>query len=81
MRASDTPPTRFSLTLDAPNEETDMTRAPRTTSDDPKDPSRQKEGPHHPEPKGWREPGGDVQEPPLPGTSGNEEKFPRKGEI
>ena len=42
-----------------------MTRAPRTTSDDPKDPSRQKEGPHHPEPKGWREPGGDVQEPPC----------------
>jgi hypothetical protein len=29
----------------------------------------------------WREPGGDVREPPPPGTAGSEEKFPRKGEI
>jgi hypothetical protein len=27
------------------------------------------------------EPGQDVKEPPLPGTVGLEEKFPRKGEI
>ena len=35
----------------------------------------------HPEPEDWREPGGDVKEPPLPGTASTEEKFPRKGEI
>lgn len=58
-----------------------MTGAPRIRPDDSKDPPRQEEDRHHPEPKDWREPGGDVQEPPLPGTSGNEEKFPRKGEI
>lgn len=81
MRASDRHPTKFFLTLDASIEETHMIGAPRTTPDDPKDLSRQKEEPHHPEPKDWREPGGDVKEPPLPGTSGNEEKFPRKGEI
>ena len=81
MRASDTHPTRFSLTLEASIEETPMTDAPRTTFDAPQNPPRQKEDPHPPESKDWREPGGDVQEPPLPGTSGNEEKFPRKGEI
>jgi hypothetical protein len=58
-----------------------MTGAPRTPSDAPKRPPRQEENQHHPEPEDWREPGGDVKEPPLPGTSGNEEKFPRKGEI
>jgi hypothetical protein len=56
-----------------------MTGTPRTTS--PKDPPRQEEGRHHPEPEDRREPGGEVEEPPLPGTSGNEEKFPRKGDI
>ena len=81
MRASDTHPTKFSLTLEASIEETHMTDAPRTTSDAPQNPPRRKEDPHHPKPKDWREPGGDVREPPLPGTAGNEEKFPRKGEI
>jgi hypothetical protein len=27
------------------------------------------------------EPGGDVKEPPPPGTVGTEEKFPRKGDL
>jgi|SRR5580658_7104702 hypothetical protein len=63
------------------DEETHMTDAPRTTSDAPQNPPRQKEDPRHPKPEDWREPGGDVREPPLPGTAGKEEKFPRKGEV
>jgi hypothetical protein len=43
--------------------------------------SRDGKGTEHPEPEDSREPGGDVKEPPLPGTAGTEEKFPRKGEI
>jgi hypothetical protein len=62
-------------------EETGMPDTPHKTSHGPKDPSPQEEGQRHPEPSDWREPGGDVKEPPLPGTLGNEEKFPRKGEI
>ena len=48
----------------------------------PKDKTpRESEAAEHPEPEDWREPGGEVKEPPLPGTAGTEEKFPRKGEI
>jgi hypothetical protein len=59
-----------------------MPGTPRKPSNAPRDPPcpDSGEGPH-PEPKDWREPGGDVKEPPLPGTSSTEEKFPRKGEI
>jgi hypothetical protein len=39
------------------------------------------DGPHPGPDEDWRESGGDVEEPPPPGTSGTEEKFPRKGEI
>ena len=56
-----------------------MTGAARTTSNDSKDP--RKKDPDHPGRNDGREPGGDVKEPPLPGTAGNEEKFPRKGDI
>jgi hypothetical protein len=47
--------------------------APRTPQDN--------EVTEHPKPQDWRDPGGDVKEPPLPGTASTEEKFPRKGET
>jgi hypothetical protein len=57
-----------------------MTAIPRERSDKPNDPPSgggEDEGPKD----DWREPGGDVKEPPPPGTTPNEEKFPRKGEL
>jgi hypothetical protein len=57
-----------------------MTATPRKPSDIPKDPPRGREE-DPPGPEDWREPAGDVREPPPPGTAGIEEKFPRKGEI
>ena len=57
-----------------------MTAKSHGASDAPRTP-RDSEATEHPEPEDWREPGGDVKEPPLPGTAGTEEKFPRKGEI
>jgi hypothetical protein len=42
---------------------------------------RDSETTEQPKPEDSREPGGDVKEPPLPGTAGTEEKFPRQGEI
>jgi hypothetical protein len=55
--------------------------ARRKSSDIPAGPPRGRGENERPEPKDWREPGGDVREPPPPGTAGTEEKFPRKGEI
>jgi hypothetical protein len=51
-------------------------------ADAPRDKTpRDSEATEHPEPEDWREPGGEVKEPPLPGTASTEERFPRKGEI
>jgi hypothetical protein len=54
-----------------------MTAKSHGASDAPRTP-QDNEATEHPEPEDWREPGGDVKEPPLPST---EEKFPRKGDI
>jgi hypothetical protein len=58
-----------------------MPGTPRKPSDAPAVPPPQDEEERRPEPNDWREPGGDVKEPPLPGTARTDEKFPRKGEI
>jgi hypothetical protein len=58
-----------------------MTDTPHKPSDTPGNPPRGRGGDEQPERKDGREPGGDVREPPPPGTAGTEEKFPRKGEI
>jgi hypothetical protein len=57
-----------------------MTAKSHVASDAPRAPP-DNQATEHPEPEDWREPGGDVKEPPLPGTASTEEKFPRKGEI
>jgi len=59
-----------------------MTDTPRKRSDTATDTPRGHGKDEQPEPEDWREPGGDVKEPPPPGAAGTtEEKFPRKGDI
>jgi hypothetical protein len=57
-----------------------MERALAQALDTPGGPPRGGEN-EPPQPEDPREPGGDVKEPPPPGTAGNEEKFPRKGDV
>ena len=57
-----------------------MPGTPRKPSDAPAVPPPQDEE-RRPEPNDWREPGGDVKEPPPPGTAGTDEKFLREREI
>jgi hypothetical protein len=58
-----------------------MKDTPRKPSDTPPGPPRGRDEDEKPAPKEWREPGGDVKEPPPPGIAGTEERFPREGEI
>lgn len=57
------------------------------TGTQPEQPDKSRDSPRggredeRPGPRDWREPGGDVKEPPRPGTAGTQEKFPRKGEV